>query len=157
MGTRDRTNPQPIRVVVADDQRSVRQGLRALIETYPDIDVVGEARRGDEAVTLAEELRPNVVLMDCNMATADGLSATREIKRRMPATRVVVLTMNSTVEPDARASGADAFLVKGCPTEDLLAAIRRPPPGAPWVDGTAPADRGIRAPKVDRGPGGSSP
>jgi DNA-binding NarL/FixJ family response regulator len=97
--------------------------LRALLATWPEVEVVGEASDGQEAVRLVEECRPNVVLMDARMPGMDGLEATRLIKDGRPEVKVVVLTMYATYRADALAAGADAFLLKGCPAEELLEAI----------------------------------
>lgn len=111
------------RLLIADDRARSRDGLRALLATWPGMEVVGEATDGQEAVRLVKELSPDVVLMDVRMPVMDGLEAARIIKREWPRIRVVVLTMYVSHRPEARAAGADAFLVKGCPPEDLLAAI----------------------------------
>ena len=90
---------------------------------WPKVEVVGEAADGQEAMRLVAERQPEVVLMDAQMPVIDGLEATRLIKRRWPEVRVVVLTMYPTYRVEALAAGADAFLVKGCPSEELLKAI----------------------------------
>lgn len=112
-----------VRVMIADDRRFSREGLQALLATAPEVEVVGEAVNGSEAVRMVEHMRPDVVLMDVKMPVMDGLEATREIKRRQPNTKVVMLTMYITHQGDALAAGADDFLVKGCPVEKLLGSI----------------------------------
>jgi DNA-binding NarL/FixJ family response regulator len=87
------------------------------------VEVVGEAINGWEAVQLVEACRPDVVLMDARMPVMDGPEATRLVKGKWPEVRVVVLTMYSVYRADALAAGADYFLLKGCPTKDLLVAI----------------------------------
>ena len=114
---------QHIRVLIADDRLSSRDGLRALLVTQPGIEIVGEAADGREAIELVEKCRPDVVLVDVRMPVMDGLTATRMIKSRWPEVKVIVLTMYSSHQAEALAAGADAFLVKGCATEDLLAAV----------------------------------
>jgi DNA-binding NarL/FixJ family response regulator len=111
------------RVVIADDSRRTRNGLRCLLVTCPGVDVVGEATDGWEAVELVAERRPDVVVMDAHMPGMDGLAATRAIKKRWPEVRVVVLTMYGARHSEAVSAGADAFLIKGCPPEELLDAI----------------------------------
>jgi DNA-binding NarL/FixJ family response regulator len=117
------TMDQRIRVLIADDQLSSRDGLRALLATKLEIDIVGEATDGQQAVQLVEQHRPDVVLMDIRMPVMDGLEATRIIKDRWPEVKVVVLTMYPSHQAEAFAAGADAFLVKGCKAEDLLETI----------------------------------
>ncbi|MHB0857554.1 MAG: response regulator [Anaerolineae bacterium] len=114
---------QQRRVLVADDQRPTRRGLRALLTLMPDVEWVGEAANGKEAVTFVAEQRPDVVLMDVRMPVMDGLEATRRIKGQQPEVRVVVLTLYAEYRAEAFAAGADVFLVKGGPTEALWSAI----------------------------------
>jgi DNA-binding NarL/FixJ family response regulator len=114
---------QCMRVLIADDRPRSRDGLRALLTTCPGVKVAAEATDGQEAVRLVEECQPHVVLMDARMPTMDGLEATRLIKDRWPQVKVVVLTMYVSYRANALAAGADAFLVKGCPPEELLEAI----------------------------------
>jgi len=114
---------QPTRVLIADDRPQSRNGLKALLATWPEVEVVGEATNGQEAVRLMEECRPDVVLMDAMMPVMDGLEATGHIKDRCPEVKVIVLTIHAPCRDDALAAGADAFLIKGCPAVDLLEAI----------------------------------
>ena len=117
-----------IRVLLADDQALVRGGFRALIDAEPDLTVVGEASTGDEAVRLATELLPDVVLMDIRMPGSDGLTATRRIVEdpRAGGVRVVVVTTFELDEYVAEAirAGASGFLVKDTEPADLLRAVR---------------------------------
>jgi len=117
---------QKIRLLIADDRLPSRDGLRALAATWPWVEVAGEAGDGGEAVRQVEACCPDVVLMDIRMPVMDGLAATRIIKERWPQIRVVMLTMYPVYHTEALSAGADAFLVKGCPTEDLLRAIIGP-------------------------------
>ncbi|MFJ3828894.1 response regulator [Streptomyces sp. NPDC090046] len=117
-----------IRVLLADDQLLVRAGFRALLDAQPDIEVVGEAADGDEAVRRVAELRPDVVLMDIRMPVLDGLTATRRIGEdgSLADVRVVMLTTFELDEYvfEAIRSGASGFLVKDTEPEELLRAVR---------------------------------
>ena len=118
---------EPITVIIVDDHTVVRQGVRALLETYPDIRVVAEAASGEEAVRLAAQHAPDVLLMDLVMPGMDGVSATREVKRISPRTRIIVLTSYHTDEhifPAIRA-GALSYLLKDVTPEELAAAVRK--------------------------------
>ena len=116
-----------IRVLLADDQRLVRSGFRLILKAEPEIDVVGEAGDGVEAVAAARELRPDVVLMDIRMPKVDGIEATRRILRcDEPRPRVLVLTTFDLDEVvfEALRAGASGFLLKDAPEDQLVAAIR---------------------------------
>jgi len=116
-----------IRVLIVDDERMLRSGFRLILETQPDIAVVGEADDGAAAVDAALRLRPDVVLMDIRMRSMDGLEATRTIMAAMPSPpKVVVLTTFDYDEYvyDALKAGASAFLLKDSPQEQLIAAVR---------------------------------
>jgi DNA-binding NarL/FixJ family response regulator len=115
-----------IRLVIADDQVQTRRSLTALLTSVrPAIHVVGEAANGQEAVQQVERLQPDVVLMDVQMPTMDGLEATRRIKARWPSVKVIILTMHMRHPDEAWKAGADAFLIKGCPAEELVTTIRQ--------------------------------
>jgi DNA-binding NarL/FixJ family response regulator len=120
--------PSPIRVVLADDQALVRAGFRSLLDAQDDIDVVGEASSGDEALRLASELSPDVVLMDIRMPGMDGLAATRAIAadERLADVRIVVLTTFGLDEYvfEAIRAGASGFLVKDTEPDELVQAVR---------------------------------
>jgi DNA-binding NarL/FixJ family response regulator len=115
-----------IRVLLADDQGLVRAGFRMILAAEPDLEVVGEASDGREAVARAASLAPHVVLMDIRMPGLDGIGATREITARSDAPRVLVLTTFDRDEYvyEALRAGASAFLLKDAPEHQLLAAIR---------------------------------
>jgi DNA-binding NarL/FixJ family response regulator len=113
-----------IRVLLADDQRLVRAGFRMILKSEPDIEVVGEAGDGHEAIDQVARLSPDIVLMDIRMPGIDGIEATRQITRTS-ATRVIVLTtfdLDQYVYQSLRA-GASAFLLKDAPESHLIAAI----------------------------------
>jgi two-component system response regulator DegU len=114
-----------IRLMLADDHRMLREGLsRSMSEQ--GFDVVGEAGDGEQAVKLAEQLRPDVVLMDVTMPEMDGVEATRQIRASLPNIRVVMLTMHADQEVLAAAirAGASGYLVKDCSTAEIAAAVR---------------------------------
>ncbi len=113
----------PMNVLIVDDDRASREGLRELFELRPNITVIGEAIDGEEAVSLVHALHPDLVVMDVQMPRMDGLEATRQIKQQMPAIRVILLTMYREYRAAALRSGADAFLVKGDGIGPLLAAL----------------------------------
>ena len=115
-----------IRVVIADDHPVVRIGLRGMLETQNDIDVVGEAENGKQAVSLVGRLEPDVVLMDLQMPELDGVSATEQITDRFRTVQVLVLTTYDTDADITRAIGAGAigYLLKDAPRENLFDAIR---------------------------------
>lgn len=154
-----------IRVLLADDQPLVRSGLRVLMADTPDLEVVGEAANGAEAVRLTAELAPDVVVMDIRMPEMDGIEATRRITAGPGAARVLILT---TFDEDehvygALRAGASGFAVKDMALDDLLAAVRVVAAGdaliapgvtrrliADFVSGRRPAPSGSR-----RSPAGS--
>lgn len=112
-----------IRILIADDRPPSRNGLRALMASWSEVGAVYEAADGLEALQLTEDVQPDVVLMDVRMPVMDGLEATRLVKSRWPAIKVIVLSISARYREDALTAGADGFLVKGCPTEDLLDAV----------------------------------
>jgi len=115
-----------IHLVIADDHLVVRDGLRGMLESQPDFEVVGEASNGEEAVHLTSSLKPEVVLMDLRMPVMDGVTAIRQIKDNQPGVQVLVLT---TYDSDADIlpaieAGATGYLLKDTSREDLYSAIR---------------------------------
>ncbi len=116
-----------IRILLVDDHEMLRQGLRTVLEAYPDVEVAGEAANGEEAVTLARDMRPEVVVMDINMPTMNGIDATARIKANNPMLRVIGVSVNAggaDHEAMLRA-GADALLTKEAAVERLYDAIKR--------------------------------
>jgi len=119
------TEERPIRILIADDHAIVRKGLRALLSTEPGIEVVGEAQNGRQAIDLAEQLAPDVILMDLMMPEVDGLQATEAITAQHPATRILVLTSfagDDKIFPAIRA-GALGYLLKDSGPDELVDAI----------------------------------
>jgi len=115
-----------IKVLLVDDQSLIRQGLKALLELEPDIEIVGEAENGEQAINLVAQLQPDVILLDIRMPIMDGVAATREIKKRFAKTKILVLT---TFDDDeyvsaAMQNGAMGYLLKDTPSEELAVAIR---------------------------------
>lgn len=116
-----------IKICIVDDHAMVRSGLRMLLDDKEDITVVGEASEGDEAIKLAMQLQPDVVLMDLSMPHGkDGLTATKDLKQQLPQTAVLILTMHDDEEYLFRAihAGASGYILKSAPHEELLTAIR---------------------------------
>ena len=126
----------PIRVLIVDDHAILRKGIRALLSTEPDMEVVGEATNGLEAVAQAQALRPDVILMDLVMAEMDGIEATRRITAAEPAARILVLTSfaaDDKVFPAIKA-GALGYLLKDSGPLELLQAIRQVHQGQPSLE-----------------------
>jgi DNA-binding NarL/FixJ family response regulator len=117
---------RPIRLLVADDHPVVRDGLRAMLATQPDMELVGEAATGTEAVAHARALRPDVVLMDLQMPDLDGPGAIAALRQQVPEVQVLVLTTYGTDADITRAvdAGATGYLLKDAPREQLFGAIR---------------------------------
>src|SRR4051812_4221993 len=116
-----------IKICIVDDHAMVRYGLKMLLNDNADIEVIGEASEGDEAIRLALELTPDVVLMDLSMPHGkDGLTATKELKPQLPDTAVLILTMHDDEEYlfSAIQAGASGYILKSAPHEELLTAIR---------------------------------
>ena len=131
-----------IRVLICDDQHVVCEGLRAILSTSPEIEVVGLAHDGVEVLELAATTRPDVVLMDLKMPVVNGVQATRELRTRFPGVRVLVLTTYDADEWvfDAIRAGASGYLLKDSPREALVAAVVGTAAGKTHVD-PAVADR----------------
>ncbi len=125
-----------IRVLLADDQTLIRQGIRLLLEIEEDIEVVGQAANGREALQQAEALHPDVVLMDVRMPEMDGVEATRELGRRFPEIKVIILTTfedDETVFEGLKA-GARGYLLKDISSEDMAAAVRKVAAGEALIE-----------------------
>jgi len=119
-------DPPRIRVLVADDQALIRRGMTLMLAAEPDMEVVGQASDGAEAVEMAEHLRPDVVLMDLHMPRKGGVAATREITLSLPDTHVLVLTTLDADETifDAVRAGAHAYLLKDASEDEVLETVR---------------------------------
>jgi len=112
-----------MQILIVDDQPRARQSLKALLTTWTQVKEIREAASGQEALHLVEESRPDVVLMDARMPEMDGLEATWLIKARWPQVKIIVLSMYADYRTEALAAGADAFVSKGEPPEQLLATL----------------------------------
>ena len=134
----ERASPErsSLRVLICDDQAIVREGLALMLNLERDIDVVGLAEDGAEALALTLRLAPDLVLMDLKMPGLNGVEATRQIRARAPETRVLVLTTYDADEWvfDAIRAGAAGYMLKDTPREELVKAVR----------GTAPSSRSLR-------------
>lgn len=144
----------PIRIILADDNSLVRQGIRKMLASIDDIHVVGEAEDGQEAVTLAQRLKPDVVVMDISMPQVDGLEATERIQALNTSTQVLILSMHTGPAFVRRAvrKGARGYVLKRTATQDLVPALYTvaegeryfsPKVGGPPANdgGAGPADR----------------
>lgn len=141
-----------IRVLLADDHNVLRQGMAQVLETQPDITVVAQARTGKEAMQLAKQHHPNVILMDINMPQMDGVAAARHITAELPQTGIIILTMYRRDDYvfEAIKAGASGYLLKEVELDELLSAIRTVAQGEAVID---PAIAGrvlavLRAPAV---------
>jgi DNA-binding NarL/FixJ family response regulator len=128
--------PDKISVLLVDDHSLVRRGFRRILEDEPDIEVMGEAGDGAEAVRLAQELQPNVIVMDCAMPNMNGLQATRKILEKQPQTLVLMLSMHpeETLVRQALDAGARGYVLKNAVDLELGAAIRRVAAGETVLD-----------------------
>ena len=126
----------PIRVLAADDQRVVREGLAMLLGLLPDVEVVGTAADGEEVLAMAAELRPDVILMDLRMPRVDGVEATRRLRERDPAVKVVVLTTYADDRSvlDALRAGALGYLTKDAGAAEIQQALQRVASGQAALD-----------------------
>jgi DNA-binding NarL/FixJ family response regulator len=118
-----RMTAEPIQILIVDDQPRARKSVRALLSTWQRVGEIYEAGNGQEAVQLARECQPDVVLMDVRMPEVDGLEATVQIKALWPQVKVIVLSMHLEYRDEALAAGADAFVGKGEPADRLLAVL----------------------------------
>jgi DNA-binding NarL/FixJ family response regulator len=135
------TRADMVRVLVVDDQQIVRRGIAALLQLEPDLDVIGEAADGEEAITKAQDLRPDVVIMDVRMPGVSGTEATRDLVGEVPSqpdllTKVLILSTfkDEDIVYDCLRAGASGFVLKDAAPEDLADAIRAVARGDSWLD-----------------------
>ncbi|MFC5447302.1 response regulator transcription factor [Paenibacillus aestuarii] len=129
-----------IKILLVDDHAVVRSGLKILLESNKQFEIIGEAADGDEAIKAAQELKPDVVLMDLNMPPGkDGLTATLELKKKLPDIAILILTMHDDDEYLFRAiyAGASGYILKSAPHEELLTAIQSVAEGNAYLYPTA--------------------
>ncbi|HEX2598177.1 MAG TPA: response regulator transcription factor [Terriglobales bacterium] len=128
--------PNKISVLLVDDHTLVRLGFRRLLEDAPDVRVVGEAKDGEEAIRLAQELRPRVIVMDCALPGVSGLVATRKILEKLPETGVLMLSMHSedTLVKQAMQAGARGYILKSAVDLELVTAVRNVAAGQTVLD-----------------------
>ena len=114
------------KIIIADDQRILREGLRALLSSDPELEVVGEAEDGQKAIRVVEKFKPGLVLMDLSMPRMNGMDAIKEIKKRSPEAKILVLTMHKTDEYILATlqAGADGYVLKDCTNVELRMAIK---------------------------------
>jgi len=123
------------RIVIAEDHTILREGLRSLLSSHPDFEIVGEAEDGREAIRCVENLSPDLVLMDLSMPRMNGMGAIREIKKRFPETKILALTVHKTEEYVLATleAGSDGYLLKDATHEELVIAIRSVLKGKPYL------------------------
>jgi DNA-binding NarL/FixJ family response regulator len=128
--------PGSVRLLIADDHALIRDGLRGMLESEPDFEVVGEATNGQEALTLCHQLSPDLVLMDVRMPEMDGLEATRLLKREHPEIGVLIVTMHENPDYlfEAIKGGAAGYLLKDASRDELVTAVHKA------LDGESPMD-----------------
>ena len=125
----------PVRILIVDDQELFREGLHTLLAIQPDLQVVGEARNGEDALRLAGVLKPDVILMDLRMPVLNGVAATRQLKRTQPEIKVIVLTTFDDDEDvfEGLRAGAVGYLLKDVASEQVVEAIRAVARGAAFL------------------------
>ena len=117
----------PCRILIADDHALVREEIRAMLASEPDLEVVGDAENGEEALAMCRKLRPNLVLMDVSMPKMGGFEATRAIKERYSRTAVLIVTAHASQDylREGLRAGAVGCILKGTPKEQLVDAVRK--------------------------------
>lgn len=149
---------KPLRVLICEDQEILRTGLKLILEACSDIDLIAEARDGEQCIALVQTHSPDVVLMDIEMPRLNGIDATRSIKLRHPSVRVIMFTTFSRDDDifGAFAAGADAYCLKTVSSDHLINAVRAVSEGAAWLD-PAIADRVLRGAPLASKPARATP
>jgi DNA-binding NarL/FixJ family response regulator len=143
----------PAKILVADDHEVVRQGIRMILEARPDWEICGEAENGQEAIRLAAELRPDVIIMDITMPVMSGLEAAKELSKLRLPSRVLIFTMHEskTLDSSVRKVGAHGYVVKSRASRDLIEALERLLSGGTFFDdASSSVEKGKREGKPDR-------
>lgn len=129
-----------ITVLIADDNSHMRESLRILLSPFESMDLVGEAKNGEEAINLASQFQPDIILMDINMSPVNGFEATRKIVRQFPAIKIIGLSLHS--EPaycrNLLRLGARGYVTKSSPYEEIILAIKEVAAGGRYVDKGVP-------------------
>ena len=117
---------QPFRILIVDDHAHAREGIREILEEYEDFLIIGEAKNGEEAIQLTEELMPDIILMDIQMPVMDGLEATKRIKLKFPYVKIVMITVSDDITDlfDALKKGAQGYLLKNIQSETWCEHLR---------------------------------
>jgi DNA-binding NarL/FixJ family response regulator len=141
-----------ITVLLVDDHSLVRRGFRRLLEDDPEILVVGEAGDGEDAIRLARELRPKVIVMDCALPGANGIAATRKILESVPDTAILMLSMHSedTLVRQALEAGARGYVLKSAVNLDLVAAVKRAAAGEIVLDSQLESSATLKGERAER-------
>jgi len=128
--------PDKIKILMVEDHKLLRVGLKAIFEEYPNLEIIGEAEDGQQAVKMARDLKPDVVLMDIGLPVFSGIEATRRIKESNPDIKIVILTSHTDEKEvmDALSAGANAYAMKDIKTEHLVSIIQTVNQGAFWLD-----------------------
>lgn len=129
------------KILVADDHEVVRQGIRAILQARPEWEICGEAIDGREAISLAKQLHPDVIIMDITMPHLSGLEASQEIAKLQLPSRVLIFTMHDSksLDPSVRRAGAHGYVVKSRAARDLIAALDRLLTGETFFDNPSPS------------------
>lgn len=143
--------PAVVRVVLVEEHALVREGLREILEREPDLSVVGEANRGDDALELIDGLRPDVVLMGARLPGMSGIETTRRIRAALPAVRVLILSAQADFALEALRAGASGYLLKTSTSRILVAALRSVFLGATVIQEELAAGLGIWGPSAGSG------